>query len=327
MHEFIDLVPFVQAPEWGAWEPLALTMILAGGIAAIAAGIAALRRMQPALVQIFALTALCAVASGLLGVFVPLEQPLRVWEFVAHPSFSSWTAWGAYILPLCLLSVLLLLWQSGAGRNSSRLAGAAAVCMGILALAYATGEVRACLGRALWTGYWSQLGLLAAGFAAASGLALLAGLRLLFDDFACGGEHAVLLLKLGGVCLGGNLLCVLMALFMGAPQGYAPYVDMWWHGPEALMALLALCTIACGNGSAARLAMRGVCAVFSAILLLWKIIHMGEIFGRNATLYPARAAFTDLLTLDALTAFSGTLGLLVVLAVVLPTVLPSSQRA
>ena len=46
MHELIDLVPFVQAPEWGAWEPLALTMILAGGIAAIAAGMAALRRMQ-----------------------------------------------------------------------------------------------------------------------------------------------------------------------------------------------------------------------------------------------------------------------------------------
>ena len=54
---------------------------------------------------------------------------------------------------------------------------------------------------------------------------------------------------------------------------------------------------------------------------------MGEIFGRNASLYPAREAFADLLSLDALAAFGGTIGLLVVLATVLPVVLPSSSRA
>lgn len=91
------------------------------------------------------------------------------------------------------------------------------------------------------------------------------------------------------------------------------------------MALLALCTLLLGNGSLSRLAARGVFTLFAAILLLWKIVHMGEIFGRNASLYPARDAFADLLTRDALAAFGGVIGLLVVLATVLPVLLPSSS--
>jgi len=124
MRELVDLVPFVQAPEWGAWEPLALTMILAAGVSAVAAGMAALRRANPALVHVLALTSLCSVTSGLMGVFVPLEQPLRVWEFAVHPSFSSWTAWGAYILPLCFLSLLVLLRQSCTRQGPGKLVGA-----------------------------------------------------------------------------------------------------------------------------------------------------------------------------------------------------------
>ena len=327
MREIIDLVPFVNAPEWGAWEPLALTMILAGGVSTLGAGIAVLRRAKPFVVYVLAVAALSSLACGLLGVFVPLEQPLRVWEFAAHPSFSSWTAWGAYILPLCFLCALVLVWQSGKEQPVNRGAALAAVCLGFLALAYATGEVRACVGRALWADYWSSLVLTAAGFIAASGLSLLIWLRLRFDDFERGGNHAVLLLKAGGVCLMLNLLCAVLALLVRAPRGYAAFVDMWWHAPEAIMALLALCTLLLGSASLARLAARGSFALLSAILLLWKIVHMGEIFGRNASLYPAREAFADLLSLDALAAFGGTIGLLVVLATVLPVVLPSSSRA
>ena len=327
MHEIIDLVPFVNRPEWGAWEPLALTMILAGGVSAFGAGLAVLRRAKPFMVHVLALASCISLACGLMGVFVPLEQPLRVWEFAAHPSFSSWTAWGAYILPLCLVCVLVLLWQSGREQAVNRAAALAAAVLGILALAYATGEVRACVGRALWAGYWSSVVLTAAGLAAASGLVLLIWLRLRFDDFERGDSHAVPLLKLGGACLMLHLLCAVLALLVRAPQGYAAFVDMWWHAPEALLVLLALCTLLLGSGSLARLAIRGSFALLAAMLLLWKIIHMGEIFGRNASLYPAREAFADLLTLDALAAFGGTVGLLVILATVLPVVLPSSSRA
>lgn len=83
MREIIDLVPFVNAPEWGAWEPLALTMILAGGVSTLGAGIAVLRRAKPFMVYVLAVAAISSLACGLLGVFVPLEQPLRVWEFAA----------------------------------------------------------------------------------------------------------------------------------------------------------------------------------------------------------------------------------------------------
>lgn len=325
MREIIDLVPFVNAPEWGAWEPLALTMILAGGIGTAGAGIAVLRQAKPFAVYVLSLMSLCALACGLLGVFVPLEQPLRVWEFAAHPSFSSWTAWGAYILPLCLLCAFTLLWPSAKEQPANRVAALAAVGMGILALAYATGEVRACVGRVLWADYWSSALLTVAGIVAASGLSLLVWLRLRFDDFNRGGSHTVPLLKLGSLCLMLHLLSTVLSLLVHAPHGYAFFVDMWWHAPEALMALLALCTLLLGNGSLSRLAARGVFTLFAAILLLWKIVHMGEIFGRNASLYPARDAFADLLTRDALAAFGGVIGLLVVLATVLPVLLPSSS--
>lgn len=327
MHDILDLVPFVNRPEWGAWEPLALIMILAGGVSAFGAGLAALRGAKPFTVHVLALTSCIALACGIMGVFVPLEQPFRVWEFAAHPSFSSWTAWGAYILPLCLLSVLAVLWQSGKEQTGNRAVALAAAALGILALAYATGEVRACVGRVLWVGYWSSMVLVAAGVAAASGLVLLIWLRLRLDDFEQGVSHVAPLLTLGGLCLVLQMLCALLTLLVRAPQGYAAFVGMWWHAPEILSALLALCTLLLGSGTLGRLAVRGSFALLSAMLLLWKIIHMGEIFGRNASLYPAREAFADLLTLDALAAFGGTVGLMVVLATVLPFLLPSSSKA
>lgn len=326
MPEIIDLVPFVNAPEWGAWEPLALTMILAGGLGAMAAGLASLRRAKPFAVYVLSLASLTALACGLMGVFVPLEQPLRVWEFIAHPSFSSWTAWGAYILPLCLLCAFILLCQSAREQTANRLVAIAAVGLGVLALAYATGEVRACVGRVLWSGYWASVVLATAGLVALSGLALLVWLRLRFDDFNHGGNHTVPMLKLGSVCILLTLMSAVLALMVHTPFGYSVFVDMWWHAPESVIALLALCTLLLGSGTLARLAARGVFTLFAAIMLLWKLIHMGEILGRNASLFPAREAFADLLTLDALAAFGGVIGLLVVLVTVLPVLLPSSFR-
>ena len=60
MTEFLDLVPFARPPQWGAWEPLALTMILTGGVALPAAGLAAWHAAA-SWAYLFALTALCAL--------------------------------------------------------------------------------------------------------------------------------------------------------------------------------------------------------------------------------------------------------------------------
>lgn len=325
MQEIIDIVPFAAAPEWGPWEPLALTMILSAGAAAVAAGIAALRRVKPFVVYLLSLTALCALASGLLGVFIPLEQPLRVWEFAVHPAFTSWTAWGSYFLPLCLVCMCVMLWQSGKGGAVGRAPAVAAVVLGLLALAYATGEVRACVGRVLWTDLLTFVSLLAAGVVGMCGLCLLLWLRLKFENVSRGGEHAVPLLQLASLCLALTALCAALTWLARAPQGYAAVVGPWWHAPEMVSALLAAAALALRNSSPERLAARGVFAVVSAVLLLWKIIHMGEIFGRNASLYSARAAFGDLLTPGALAAFGGTVGLLVLLGTLVPYVRPSSR--
>ena len=88
MHDILDLVPFVNRPEWGAWEPLALIMILAGGVSAFGAGLAALRGAKPFTAHVLALTSCIALACGILAVLVPLAPPFRVWEFGDLPSFT-----------------------------------------------------------------------------------------------------------------------------------------------------------------------------------------------------------------------------------------------
>jgi len=60
--------------------------------------------------------------------------------------------------------------------------------------------------------------------------------------------------------------CVrVMSLFVGVLQGYAQFVDMWWHGPEVIMTLLALCALLLGSGSVPRLAARGMVALFLSL--------------------------------------------------------------
>ena len=75
MHDILDLVPFVNRPEWGAWEPLALIMILAGGVSAVGAGLAA--RGWP-LKTLPAVACLAALAAG---------------------AGSAWTTWDALTPP------------------------------------------------------------------------------------------------------------------------------------------------------------------------------------------------------------------------------------
>jgi hypothetical protein len=344
MPELMDLVPVVEAPVWGAWEPLALTMLLSGGVSFVAAGAAAVRKGDAFCVYLLSLTGICSVCCGLLGVFAPLEQPLRVWEFAAHPAFSSWTARGFCCLPLCLACGFALLWLSRRGKGIPLPLASAMLVSGGLIPVYVAGEVQACAGRALWLGPWSLLALLVAAVVGASGLTLLIGVSLKPD---CEKEpprkplqgssrvsfvnrsngSAFSLSGLGGVCAGLAFLCAATALLLRAPHGYAAFVDPWWHAPEAAVAFLGVGALALGKRGAARLGACGGCALAAAVLLLWKLIHMGEIFGRNASLYPARSAFADLLTSDALAAFGGTMGMLVVSAVVVPFLMPPPGMA
>ncbi len=323
MADVRDLLPFVVAPQWGAWEPVALSMILAGGAALVLAALASWRPGGNARARLFAFAAVCALPCGLLGVSVPLEQPLRVWEFLARPAFSSWTAWGAYLVPLGLLCALALLWRAGREGGVPRWLSLAGLATGCLVLAYATGEVRACVGREVWSSPWMTPVLVAAGACGAVGLALLLALRLSLgpDASARAGKG------LSRWSLGLAFGCALLALLVPAPRGFAPFVGGWWHAPEALMALLVLCALAFGGKGSAALAARGGAGVLAAMLLLWKVVHMGEIFGRNASLYPAAWAFGDLVSTDALTALAGTAGLLVVLAVATPLLVPAASKS
>lgn len=323
MAEISDLVPFIVGPQWGAWEPMALSMMLTGGMAMVAAALSARQASNHARTYLFALVCACALACGLLGVFVPLEQPSRVWEFLAHPALTSWTAWGAYLVPLCLVCALILLRRTRNGSVAPRPLFLTGLAAGGLVLAYATGELRACLGRGLWASPWMTPVLLMAGATGAVGLALLLGLRLPGGP----GPRRAFGERLSPWGLALSFACALLALLVRAPQGFAPYVGVWWHAPEALMVLMGICALAArGQGSLAT-TVRGVAAVLASVILLWKIIHMAEIFGRNASLYPAGLAFADLFSAEALAALAGTAGLMIVLAVALPLLWPPASKA
>jgi hypothetical protein len=319
MADIRDLVPFVAAPQWGAWEPVALSMIVSGAMAMVAASLASWQAGNQARTSLFAFVSVCALACGLYGVSVPLEQPWRAWEFYARPAFTSWTAWGAWLAPLCLVCGLVLLWRMRPGRGAPRAMSLSGLASGCLVLAYATGEVRACVGRELWASPWSTLALLAAGATGAAGLAVLLGPCVPGGD----GPVSAYRRKLSLACALMAVCCLLPALLVRAPEGFAPLVGPWWHGPEVLMALAGTCALAVGSRRPRAMAARGAAGVLAAVLLTWKIIHMGEIFGRNASLYPARLAFSDLVSAEALAAFTGTAGLMLLLALALPRLMPS----
>lgn len=318
MSEVTELIGVVPAPDWGAWEPLALSMLTAGAAALILACLTLLRGKGERAARPFSLAALIAGLTGQSALFVSLEQPLRAYEFFLHPSSTSWTAAGAYIVPVFLLAALGLVVRTRAPHPGGRLFAALALVPGIAVFVYATNEIMACVGRALWTSPYVPPLFLLAGVAGGLGLAAC---------LADGRSAGPLVRTLGGysaLAAGG---CAAMALLLPAPAGFAAEVTVWWHAPGLLCLLAVIAAVIAWRRGRLGAFVAGLCSLSASFLLFWKLIQMGQAFPRDAATVMDKAVFLDLLSGPSLLALAGTVGLLVALGALVPMLLPEKPLA
>ncbi len=321
MPEVMELIGVVPAPDWGAWEPAALCLLTAGAAALILACLAFLGGGREArLARPFSLAALAAGLTGQAALFVSLEQPFRAYEFFLHPAFSSWTAVGAYVVPLFLLTALLLALGTRNARPIGRLAAALALLPGIAVFVYATNEIMACVGRALWTNPALPLLFVIAGLAGGIGLAAcLSG-----ESRPAASEQADSPARLlAGLATLAVAACTVMAALLPAPAGFGRAVSLWWHAPDVLCLLATFVAVADWRRARRSVLAAGLAGLAGGFLLFWKLIQMGQAFPRNAATVADKAAFLDLLSGPSLLALAGSAGLLLGLSLLLPMLLPA----
>jgi hypothetical protein len=319
MPDVMELIGVVPAPDWGAWEPLALTMLTSGAAALILACLSPMSGRENRFARPFSLAALAAGLAGQAALFVSLEQPLRAYEFFLHPSFTSWTAIGAYIVPLFLISALAMALRTRKPGESNRLCSALAMLPALAVFVYATNEIRACIGRSLWTSPFVPPAFVLAGLAGGVGLAACLASR---QKSHGPGSAATALAGFSALTATG---CTVMALILPAPEGFAAAVSPWWHAPE-MLCLLATAVALIGwrkprHGALAA----GLAGILTGYLLSWKLIHMGQAFACNAATVADKAALLDLVSGPSLLAASGTAGLLIALGILLPVLLPENN--
>ena len=109
------------------------------------------------------------------------------------------------------------------------------------------------------------------------------------------------------------------ALAFRAPEGFAQFATYWWHAPETIC-LIAAVIAAIRPRRWFRLT--GAMTCVSAFMVFWKIIHMGQAFGRNASTFSDAAAFLDIVSPGSLLVLAGGAGLWLALALLLSMLFP-----
>ena len=104
-----------------------------------------------------------------------------------------------------------------------------------------------------------------------------------------------------------------------APEGFAQFATYWWHAPETIC-LIAAVIAAIRPRRWFRLT--GAMTCVSAFMVFWKIIHMGQAFGRNASTFSDAAAFLDIVSPGSLLILAGGAGLWLALALLLSMLFP-----
>lgn len=294
---------------WRAWEPLAFFFLTAGAAATILAALAALRRSTFHAARLFGIVSLACGITGQASLLLGLEQPLRAYELYLRPQFVSWTAWGGFLIPLYLLCTLPLVWP----RRKPRVAPvwiALAVAAACFVFVYAASEILDCIGRALWLSPWLPVAFVLAGLCGALGFACLTASR----ELAAAS-------MLPWAAAAAAFFCVPLSLAFPPPEGFARFATIWWHGPE-MLCLAAALIAALRPRRWFRLT--GAMTCLSAFMVFWKIIHMGQAFGRSASTFSDAAAFLDILSPAALLSVAGGAGLWLAQVVILRMLFPAA---
>lgn len=308
MTDFMELSNVQAALPWGAWEPLALFFLAAGAAAGLLAALAALLGRDVRQVRVCGIAALTSGLVGQTCLLMGLEQPLRAYEFYLRPHFTSWTAWGAYIIPLFLLACLLLLWQSRKRRVPLWSALAALVAAAFVFL-YASREILESVGRVLWITPLLPVAFVVAGLAAACGFVAMLSPR--------PGSAT----PLPSAAVTGAFLCAALAALFRAPQGYAAYATVWWNAPALTALAAAFLALGCLRLFRLPRVAAGLACV-SAFMVFWKVIHMGQAFDRSASTFSDAAAWLDIISPASLLALAGGAGLWLAAAVILSMAFP-----
>lgn len=309
MDSVLELGGVVPQPVWGAWEPVALMLLASAAGALLLAALGHRVGILSRWVGVFTFTALMAGVAGQVALLGSLEQPLRAYTLYVHPSFTSWTAVGAYVVPLFVVCAASALWQLRVRKELGRVH--LLVCTGAACavFVYASGEIMACTGRIMWGSPLVPVGFVAGGVAGACGLACLWGPR------AGQGRGLV---ALG---LGATLVVGVLTMLMAPPAGYGRGVTMWWHTPELVTLLGGLLVFAGWHRSAVQV-LAGSAAVTGAFMLFWKLVYMAQVFARSTATFSDKAAMLDVLSGPSLLVVAGMAGLLLALGCLLPRLLP-----
>jgi Ni/Fe-hydrogenase subunit HybB-like protein len=294
-------------------------MLTSGAAALILACLSQLSGREERFARPFSLAALAAGLAGQAALFVSLEQPLRAYEFFLHPAFTSWTAIGAYVVPLFLVGSIAMALRTRQSQASNRLVVALALLPAVAVFVYATNEIMACTGRAAWASPFVPPTFVIAGLAGGVGLAACFASR----RKPHGPDSPAA--SLAGFSAFAAAGCAVMALILPAPAGFAAATSSCWHAPETLCLLTTVVALL-GWRTPRRGAMAaGLAGVGGGFLLYWKLIYMGQAFARNAATVADKAALLDLVSGPSLLAVAGTAGLLAALMTLLPVWLPEKN--
>jgi hypothetical protein len=315
MSNLINVLPLTSGPVWGAWEALALALLTSAGAGMCLAALLTLAGRSASVARPLIIMSLTTALVGLVALAMGLEQPQRAWEFLSTPSATSWTAVGAYIVPLFVVCCALAFFRARQRGVPGKPLLLVAALFGLAVLAYASLEIGSCVGRQMWTSPWLPLAFAAAGVTGASGLAFGAGV---------GADEPANARVLAGVLAVAALVSglALLALPPSAPLSGGWF---WWHLPDILCLLAGgVSLLGWSQPGRFRLLLSGA-GIVTVLLAYWKIILMGQSISRLGLTFSGGGALTATLTGSALLALAGCLGLLVAGGILLTSIWPATQ--
>lgn len=347
----VTVLSTTQGVSWLPWAVLYFFLI-GLSVAAFALSVPWIVFRRAAWAGISRRALLGAVLCGLtapLALLSDLHQPGRFLNFYLHSNFQSWMAWGAYFIPLYLVSLLLYAWlalrptlariaqrgEAGArwyanlaygGHDSRAALGAAAVLTAIgggLVFVYTGMEVTILRSRALWHTPVLPVLFLLTAVAGAIGMVNVLDRLLSAKDPASTARLNRLLAGVQAGVLAANVAWLALgatgvsesgaeALAQLADIGAWRYAAFWAGTVTVVTLVLALRRPTDGL-------LAGLLALHSAWMIRWTVLIGGQGVSRVGEGY---AAYEIPLGFDGLLGLVGIAGLWVALYAVFISLLP-----
>lgn len=306
----LQIHELVGATHDTAWLPWAVQyfFLIATSATALLLSLPAFVLRRKTALPLGRVALMVAVTTGITGpvaLLADLHQPARFWHFYAYTHTTSWMAWGAWIVPLYVVFLLLFAWavhrpacyvrgqsewrfawlfrwlsMDGPGNAFAPLLGIGAAVFALAVLTYTGAEVYIVRARPLWNTPLLPLQFLVTGFAGSLGMMLVLNRVLLKDAALERRMNHQLALTLAVVTVLGA------AWFVIAISGISPRhsaalasvagFDIWhriaWWAAASLAVPFAIATIRpVGTGW-----LTGLIAIHAAWMFRWTVFMGGQ---------------------------------------------------